>query len=86
MQVNRRGINESELFITVDYDTATRSVESIKSVEVYNHIKNIKTDVTAIFSEQFDGALESMIDQIDWDEVFLSHIDVDNVETYSEAI
>lgn len=77
IQANRRGINESELIVTVDYDPATRTVEGVKSIVAYNSIKNVTTDLTSIFGEVYDEALNSIVEQINWDDVFLAHIDVD---------
>lgn len=70
-----QAVNESELLITVDYDPRTRSVEGVVSVKSHNWFKNVTTDLTHIFGEVFDEALNSMVDQINWDEEFLAHID-----------
>jgi hydroxyacyl-ACP dehydratase HTD2-like protein with hotdog domain len=68
-------MNESELIITVKYDTETRTVEGIVSVTSYNWIANVTTDLTRIFGEVYDEALNSMVDQINWDEEYLAYME-----------
>lgn len=60
---------ESSLIITVNYCPEKRDWESIVSVQVYNGKAVI--DITSIMSDVYDAALDSMMDQIDWNKVYL---------------
>lgn len=61
---------ESSLSILVDYDPETETVEQTMGAMLYNHIHNVSTDLTALLSEQFGSPLDSMIDSINWPEVY----------------
>lgn len=69
-QTNSRGINESDLTLTVSYNPEERKVDYIYEVSTYNWQKNIHTDMTAIMKEHFEEALEVMIEGIDWAEEY----------------
>lgn len=76
----KNGRDESSFIVTVSYDVATETVDSIHSVVVYNHERKCTTDLTAIFSEQFDSELDSIIDNTDWRQVYTDtyHEEPDN--------
>lgn len=61
---------ESGFEITIDYDPKEDNVESIESVVAYNNQKGVYTDLTAIFTEQFYGELDDIVNGIDWREVY----------------
>jgi hypothetical protein len=63
-------IPQSDLSITVSYDPEERTVEEIISVCVFNWKTLETTDITHIMVEQFDQALENMIERIDWNEEY----------------
>jgi hypothetical protein len=62
---------ESELRITVDFDEHDMTVTDDEvTVESYNVKYRRLTDLTAIFNESLSEQLESMIQGIDWAEVW----------------
>lgn len=64
------GVAESSLQLTVEYNPATKEVEQIISAIVFNEINRACTDITSILYEQFGSPLESMVESIDWAEVY----------------
>ena len=85
IQTRRSGINESELLVKVKFNEETRTVESIVSVQAYNWIKNVTTDLTHIFNDQHNSALEEMVENINWDEVYASYLE-SKPSLFNEAI
>lgn len=61
---------ESELFLCVDYDPASDTVLEVIHVWSYNHEKRVTTDLTSIFEEYFALSLDTIIEKVEWRELY----------------
>lgn len=69
-QFSLTGIEESTMAVTVEYDTAFCEVVKLLSITVKDCKSEILTDVTCIFREQYPEALEVLINEIPWYDLY----------------
>jgi hypothetical protein len=70
---DQQELPHSDLSITVEFDPSESTVDEIISVTVFNWKTLETTDITAIMVEQFEDALDKMIEGINWCEEYASH-------------
>lgn len=71
-QTNSKGQTQSGFIINVDYNEVEHEVDSVISVQAYDYKTGTVTDLTYIFTEQYEAALDEMILRVDWNEIYLA--------------
>jgi hypothetical protein len=61
---------QSAFCIAVDYNVEENTVEEIIRVYSINYDNNVETDLTAVFCEIHDKELDSIVESVNWRELY----------------
>lgn len=85
-QIDRKGFDQSQLKITVEYDTVEKRWTQLLHILVFNTQEKTWTDITHIMFNCFHDQTENMIDSVNWAEVYATSRDEDDLHPVFKGI